>query len=271
MSGAAPLVSRTVSVASLDEGARRRMLALMQVCYAGVTRERFERDLASKAFVILLYARGTGDLVGFSTIRVAREIHDGRAVEVVFSGDTVIHPDHWGGKSLQAAFGRFVIGRKLRSPATPVLWLLLSGGYKTYLLMTNNFPASTPNRNGSATPARKALLHRLCAEWFGANFDAERGVVRFGADHYRVRDGVAPVDADTSLHPDVAFFLARNPRHAAGDELACLAELRLRDLARAFTRIGLAQARMLLRPRLRSRVRGVPDPVAAPATGKPSA
>lgn len=263
MSGAAPLVSRTMSVASLDEGARRRMSSLMSVCYEGVTRERFEADLAAKAFVILLYARATGELVGFSTIRVARETLDGRAVEVVFSGDTVIHPDHWGGKSLQAAFGRFVIGRKLRSPATPVLWLLLSGGYKTYLLMTNNFPASTPNRNGSARAPRADFLRRLCAEWFGAEFDAARGVVRFGAGHYRVREGVAPIDADTSAHPDVAFFLSRNPGHADGDELACLAELRLRDLARAFARIGWAQLRMVTRLPAR-----VADP---PPIGKPQA
>ena len=39
-------------------------------------------------------------------------------------------------------------------------------------------------------------------------------------------------------NPHVCFFVARNPEHASGVELACLADVRLRDLARAVVRIG---------------------------------
>ena len=65
------LKGATVSRESLTEHQRAQMLALMQVCYAGVSAERFTRDLADKQYVILLSARRSGELVGFSTLRVA--------------------------------------------------------------------------------------------------------------------------------------------------------------------------------------------------------
>jgi hypothetical protein len=39
------------------------------------------------------------------------------------------------------------------------------------------------------------------------------------------------------VNPHVRFFVERNPGHADGEELACLAEIRLRDLARVAGRI----------------------------------
>ena len=40
----------------------------------------------------------------------------------------------------------------------------------------------------------------------------------------RLREGVAPIDADLlTSDPDVRFFNAHNPSHADGDELVCLA------------------------------------------------
>ena len=107
------LKGATVPCESLTERQRAQMLALMQVCYAGVSAERFTRDLSEKQYVILLSARRSGELVGFSTLRVAEEQVEGRSVEVVFSGDTVIHPDYWGQKELQVRFGRFMLARKL--------------------------------------------------------------------------------------------------------------------------------------------------------------
>ncbi len=241
------LFSRTVARESISTDRRKEMLALMHACYEGVDAARFLADLDAKQFVILLFSRRTKELVGFSTIRIAEETLEGRKVEIVFSGDTVIHPDHWGGKTLQAAFGRFAIARKLSRPGTPVLWLLLSAGYKTYLLMTNYFPMSLPNRNGTAE-SRRAFLDDIASRWFGAQY--ADGIVRFTGT-YRVKEGVSPVDRATAKNADVAFYLEKNPGHVNGDELVCLAELRLRDLARAFLRIGWLQARnaLGLRPR----------------------
>jgi len=239
-----PLVSRVVPRGSLDECRRREMLALMHVCYEGVTAERFAADLDEKQLVILLFARAGRELVGFSTVRIAEERLGGRRVDLVYSGDTVIHPDFWGAKSLQAAFGRLLLARKLRRPLRPCLWLLLSAGYKTYLLMVRNFPRSFPSRTFDPDSGRKAFLERVAQQWFGSQYDPARGILRFRGPHYRVRRGIAPVDARTATNPDVEYYLGRNPAHANGEELVCLAEIRLRDLGWALARIALRQAAM---------------------------
>jgi hypothetical protein len=87
-------------------------------------------------------------------------------------------------------------------------------------------------------PELKAVLDTLAAERFGAEYDAAAGVVRYATPHERVRDGVAPLDAAVLANPHVRFFAERNPSHAQGQELACLAEIRLRDLAYAAGRIA---------------------------------
>ncbi len=243
----APLVARVVPRAALDPARRREMLGLMNLCYEGVSAERFASDLDEKQFVILLFRRGSRELVGFSTLRIAVESLAGRSVDVAYSGDTVIHPDHWGAKTLQSAFSRFLLLRKLRRPWRPCLWLLLSGGYKTYLILVNHLPRSFPTRHWVGTAEQRRFLQDLATRWFGEQYDAARGIVRFASAPYRVRKSVVPLDVETLRHPDVAFFLERNPGHADGDELVCLAELRLRDLIRALLRVALQQAGMSAR------------------------
>jgi hypothetical protein len=230
------LTYRTVPVASLDAPTRARMLALMEQCYEGVAASRFFTDLDDKQFVILLHDPDRGVLAGFSTIALRRVEDRGRTAEVLYSGDTVIHPDYWGQKMLDTAFARFLLWRKLRRPFSPFYWLLLSAGYKTYLIILRYFAGAFPRRGLTPDPADEAFLADLCRRWFAEGYDAARGIVRMSG-HYKVREGVAPVDAQALADPDIAFFHQRNPGHVQGDELVCLAQVRLSELGRAFVRI----------------------------------
>lgn len=237
------LTGRLVRRERLDAATRAQMFALMQLVYEGASSERFAADLTEKQYVILIRVRATGELAGFSTVRLATERLGGRDVEVLFSGDTVIHPAYWGQKTLQRTFARLLFWRKLRRPFQPLFWLLLSGGYKTYLLMMNYFPRSQPRHDSPVDPARNAMLVDVATRWFGTQFDPTKGILRFAASHYRVRDGVAPIDRETARHPHIAFFARMNPGHVDGDELVCLGQIRLRDLGRAVVRILAAQVR----------------------------
>ncbi|HZN93939.1 MAG TPA: hypothetical protein VFB81_14605 [Myxococcales bacterium] len=249
------LISRTVRQQALPEEARARMLALMQLCYEGVDPDRFRRDLAQKDHVILLLDRVTGELVGFSTILVRQERVGDDVADVLFSGDTVLHPDYWGQKVLDGAFARYLFARKLRHPTRSLRWLLLSGGYKTYLIIINYFPLTSPRRDREPTAREVAFRGEVCRRWFGEQFDALRGVLRFGA-HYRVRSGIAPIDREAARHPDIAFFAARNPGHVDGEELVCVGEVRLTDLLCAAVRIGGKRVRRLLSSGAREPVAG---------------
>lgn len=218
---------RIVRRVDLDEATRARMLELMQLCYDNIDRERFFADLDAKQDVIAL-VDDAGTLMGFSTVRIAHEQLRGKAVDILFSGDTVIHPDCWGAKALQSGFLAYTVKHKLRRPWRPLYWLLLSKGYKTYLLLANNFPTAFPRRQTAPdrvapAPELVELRDRLASSWWPSEFDAASGIVRFARD--RVKHGVAPIDPETLAHPDVAFFVEHNPRWADGDELVCFAEI----------------------------------------------
>lgn len=231
-----------VAPQALDAGTRDAAFALFRAHYEGADQARFERDLSEKQRVILLRDRSSGALRGFSTV-LHREVRVGaRLATMVFSGDTVIDRSCWGQKRLQSAFAGLLFRLKLRHPGRPLYWFLISKGWRTYLLMANHFPRAVPRCDLAEPPELRAALDALAAERFGAEYDAGAGIVRYATPHERVRDGVAPVDGALLAHPHVRFFVDRNPGHAAGDELACLAQIRMRDLAR--TAAGIAWKRI---------------------------
>ena len=240
------LVADTVPVSSLDRATIADAFSLFQRAYDGADRGRFEYDLAEKQLVILLRDRNSGVLGGFSTV-LLQVVEAPRPATVVFSGDTVVDRAYWGQKQLQVAFARILVTQKLASPRRPVYWFLLSKGYRTYLLLANSFPRGTPRHDRDADPSLQRLLDRLATERYAEQYDPRSGVIRYATAHERVRAGVAPITADLLRNPHVRFFVKRNPGHEDGDELACLAEVRLLDLARIGARLTTALVRRSLR------------------------
>jgi hypothetical protein len=240
------------SRASLTDSERARMLSLMQLCYDNVDPARFRSDLENKRDVIVL-VDGDGTIMGFSTVRIAEEMLDGRRVDILFSGDTVIHPDCWGAKALQWGFLAYTLRHKLRRPWRPLYWLLLSKGYKTYLLLTNNFPTAFPRRAHAAPDSLVALRNKVATDWWGSEYDASTEILTWADARDRVRSGVAALDAQTLAHPDIAWFVEKNPRWSEGQELVCFAEidfaLGARWIAKTVRRMGgKKRARTLERP-----------------------
>jgi hypothetical protein len=241
------LCARTTVVASLDASTRAAAFALFRATYENACRDRFEHDLAEKQHIILLYDSATEALKGFSTVLV-REIETPSGPgTVVFSGDTVIDREYWGQKQLQLAFARLLVTLKLRAPWRPLYWFLISKGYRTYLLLANSFPLSVPRVGAVEDATLRSVLDDLAAERFGEQYDRERGVVRYATPHERVREGIAPVTTAALRNAHVRFFVERNCEHAEGVELACLADVRLGDLARAVARIAKVRVQRALR------------------------
>lgn len=224
---AGELEARIVPVATLDEGTMDAMWRLFQAHYDDTTRDVFERDLAEKRDVILARDGTDGSLQGFSTLTWVRRESRGRRFIAIFSGDTIIAPPYWGQKALQNAFGRYITRTMLAHPFTPVYWFLVSKGYKTYLLLTRNFPEHWPRHDKPMPAWHRAALDALARERFGDAWDPAAGVVRAHAGSGRLREGIAPVDAALLTRPDVRFFHEANPHHARGDELACLGRVSL--------------------------------------------
>src|SRR4029079_15523392 len=107
---------------------------------------------SKKEHVIVLRDSGDGSLKGYSTLYVFDASVDGRRVKAVFSGDTIVDDMYWGQSTLQRAFFRYVLALKVRNPTVPLYWFLISKGFRTYLLLSRNFPEYWP-RHEASTPA----------------------------------------------------------------------------------------------------------------------
>jgi hypothetical protein len=220
-------VARTVPVSAVGAPLREEMYALFERYYADTERARFEKDLSDKDEVILLEDARTRTLQGFSTLKlVTLSQADGTRCRAMYSGDTVIARGYWGQSALGLEFLRRLWLGKARRPLEPLYWFLISKGYKTYLLMANNFPVHYPRHEAPTPPGMQRLLDALATQAFGQHYSAADGLIRFPRALGRVREEVAPIsEEECASNPRIRFFAERNPRWAEGTELACLAEM----------------------------------------------
>lgn len=209
-----------------------RMYSLYCRYFSQVTEEQFRLDLDGKDWVIL-QRHEDGGLAGFSTACRFEVPVDGAPVRVLFSGDTVMARDARQSSTLAGAFGHLV-RHVCDDSLIPVYWLLITKGYRTYRFLPVFFNEFYPVYD-RATPAHHVrLLDCICRARFGSSWDPATGLLDFGPRHERLRPSMCAVPHDRDRDPHVRFFLEKNPRFAAGTELACIAPLG----PRCFNRLG---------------------------------
>lgn len=218
------LRGKVVAVDALTTADREAMFALFARYYEDVDRRRFLADLSEKDHVIVL--RDATGIQGFSTLQTLAVMHGGRLHRGVFSGDTVVDRAHWGTRLLGRHFLGYLFAQRLKRPFSPLWWFLISKGYKTYLLMANNFPEHWPRHEEATPPHRKALLDAFSQTRFDQRYDATTGLITFPAESGRLKNGVAAASRALALeNPRIRFFVERNPAWSEGVELACIAHM----------------------------------------------
>ena len=226
--------AQTLARSELGPGLRAEMFGLLAGHFEGVSRPQFESDLAEKNWVVLL--RREERLVGFSTLRIYRTVHAGEPLTVVSSGDTIVAPEAWGTPALARAWIAAVNRLRADYPPSRCYWLLLTSGFRTYRFLPVFWREFHPHFAVATPPAVRRLVDQLAHEQFAGQYDAASGLVRF-ARPQRLRGLLAGLPPGRTADPHVAFFLARNPGHAAGDELVCLTELSAANLTPAGRRM----------------------------------
>ena len=218
--------SKIVSVSAVSESIREEMFILFSAYYTDVDYAQFCRDMQEKTHVFLF--RDKKRIIGFSTI-FRKKIPGVNTGPCLFSGDTVLHADYWGGKFLQTTFYRYILSSKFRSPLRPVFWFLMSKGVKTYLMMRKNFPHSFPQYK-MATPLKyQHATDQFYGSKYGRHYDPRTNVIHFDQSLGAVKGQMADPNAILLKDLDVLYFIKQNPNYKIGDELACVAEIRLRD------------------------------------------
>src|SRR5262245_9991920 len=226
-------------VAAVTDAQRSAMFALMDRHYENVTSDAFDADLAEKRWVILLLDPQTEEVCGFST----QVLHDataaGRPIRALFSGDTIVARDRWGDPSLARVWGRLALSLIDSLPGAELYWFLISKGYKTYRFLPLFFREFFPRYDSPTPDWALAVIKALGRSRYPDRFDAATGIVRAGPKGDRLRPGVADLTPERGNNPHVRFFSTRNPDHARGDELCCVAPLtRANFLPAAYRVIG---------------------------------
>jgi hypothetical protein len=223
---------REIDALSADD--KGDMFALYAQYYDSTSEETFLADLSDKDHVFLLFDR-SGQLQGFSTLVVLTHEHDGVVRRMIFSGDTIIHHEHWGEQTLAFAWIRFAGRIKARQPQTPLDWFLIVKGHRTYRYLPVFSRRYYPAWSHPTPPETKAWMDRLARVRFGEHYDPVTGLLRFPRSRGYLRQNWAAVPEEDRHRPEVRFFLERNPGYTHGHELVCLTELHennLKPLAR---------------------------------------
>jgi hypothetical protein len=231
MSKAEKLKVTRVPVARLARRHIEDMWQLYETYYENVDRARFERDLREKQCVFLGIERSSGRVRAFSTARFYTVRHARRKVGVYFSGDTMVHPEYWGGHVLQRRVVPALLLWRLRRPFRRAYWHLTCNGYRTFLTLANSFPEYWPHPDTALPEWERGLIDRISRGQFGSAWHPREGVVR---DDARLKAGVAPLTSEVRAIPAVRFFLRRNPGYRQGDELSMVGRID----RRFFLRVG---------------------------------
>ncbi len=222
------LEARTIPLQMLSDKQINEMFNVYHKYYASVTKEVFVSDLSNKNHVIVLTDKIDGEIKGFSTILDYHFNLEGKRVKGVFSGDTIIEKEYWGGSALQMAFIMYMFKEKLKRPFSPLYWFLISKGYKTYLLMANNFVEHYPRFEEQTPSEKKSIMDKFATELYPENYDATSGLIKFEGIHDHLKGDVAPITDDMKKKNDrIKFFSETNNSWEVGTELVCLARFDL--------------------------------------------
>jgi len=215
-----------VTITSLTRSNRETMYELMAQYYDHMDFRRFEKDLASKDDVILLLDGESEEIKGFSTLKTVQIDENGKTAYGLFSGDTVVDREYWGQRVLGKAFLKYLFIQKAKRPFSALYWVLISKGYKTYLLLANNFKEHYPRYEMETPTNAQALLDGFATSLFPGDYQADTGLIVFKKRLGQLKSGIADVPCDVALtNPRIQYFADKNPNWADGTELMCIAEM----------------------------------------------
>lgn len=217
------------ALSAVDESA---MYELLRTQFLGLSWDRFQADLDSKNWVILLDDKPGGRLCGLSTLALYDLEVDGRELSVVCSGDTVVDPAAWRRQAMSYLWIGAVNHLRQVTGRRRLYWLLIVSGYRTYRFLPVYWREFFPHYDRPTPPEKQVLIDRLATSRYGTNYLKDQGIVRF-ADPQVLKDGFLGIPPHRMADPHVAFFAEKNPRHEAGDELVCIADMEYENLTRA--------------------------------------
>ena len=228
------MIIRYKDPAELGSKEREEMLQLMTDHFKGVDVDVFTSDLEEKSLAITI-RDGEDSLVGFSTQLFYSEEVEGKKVEVVCSGDTVIARSARYSTALSRAWLRSVIEHAWHQP-NPVYWLFICSSSRTYRFLPLYWEEFYPNPDNPTPQRVQSFMRELGARRWGGCFNHESGIVKLPSPQVAIEaNNHSNGNGNNSKYE--RFFLQKNPGVYRGDELLCLARISPDNLTHAGRRI----------------------------------
>lgn len=217
--------------------------------YENAPLDTFIKDLGKKDGALVLREKDSNRIVGFTTVHVMQMEHDGKTINGLFSGDTIIEKQYWGSATFRKGYANYIGKLKLKYIGRPLYWFLISKGYKTYLLMTNNFVKYYP-RPESDDPQMKAIVEAYTDLMFPGYYNKKTKLLDFGDDYQKLKSITSPVTDDiVGKDKNIKFFIEQNPTWERGTELPCVAEISftvyLMQLGKIVNKVYRAKPKMI--------------------------
>lgn len=209
-----------------------RMFEMMTANYTHVTEHMFLSDLNNKQFIGLIYDE-EGSIQGFTTFVINPGNCAGSEYHIIFSGDTIIDPLHWGTQILMKGWCH-TIGRLTASDKNlKWYWYLLTKGHRTYMYLPLFFKIFYPNPDRTEDQEElSGIADSVSSTLYGVNWKKELGVLKFSEHHGELNPELTEATFKKTKSPYVNFFRERNPEFYKGDELVCIAPLHHENLIR---------------------------------------
>ncbi|MEA9356986.1 hypothetical protein SHI21_12245 [Bacteriovorax sp. PP10] len=219
------LVALVINPKAIESGELTRMYHLFCQYYEGHPFETFKKDLYEKEDVILLKDSRSKEIQGFSTILKVKITKDNKDYYGIYSGDTVVANEYWGSPALGIMFLKYLWMQKIKNPFRPLYWFLISKGYKTYLLMANNFVVHYPRYEENTKSHHQELMNSFYSKKFKESYHGKENLVIPSGDTCHLKSDVADIHCELLGLPRVKFFQEKNPKWQEGVELCCIAEM----------------------------------------------
>ena len=207
------LTCRRLDRSALEDCQIGRMFELMQANYDCVDEGSFADDLAWKDEVLVLFDADEA-IQGFSTLALNPKACGAEDYDVLYSGDTIINPTHWGNQELVRGFCR-AAGEIFAARGRPLYWYLLSKGYRTFLylpLFTHEYYPSEPTPDSEREAVLRSIADQCSRRLFGDAWKPDLGVLRFSASHGQLKSDGVDSARRRAGHRHVDFFSPQQSR-----------------------------------------------------------
>lgn len=228
------MIGELIERARLESTDIEEMYRLFTSHFERVSESRFREDLDDKDWVIRI--RDESALLGFTSLRHMHVNVEAKALDLLYSGDTIVKPEARTTTVLARTWIESVRRISEHCKAPDLHWFLLVSGFRTYRLLPVFWKEFFPNYRDETPGSVRSIVDCMATRMFGADYDQHRHVVRF-KEPQPLRAGLAEIPESRLSDPHVRFFASVNPRHAEGDELVCWTRLSEDNLTDAGARM----------------------------------